>query len=97
MAQDTTYRLAETVQVPHLADVLLQKYVEDNYNGMMILDDWELTTIGEPIEMSEVNTTEKIRYAELQRPRVLLSFFVDLFRVTTEVATTCRSSCNHDF
>ncbi len=74
-----------------MADALLQRYV-DEYNEDILFDDWELTTLGEPMNLTNMAAPERVTYAELQRPRVLLAFFVDIYRISMELASGCRKS-----
>ncbi len=74
-----------------MADAHLQRYV-DEHNEDILFDDWELTTLGEPMNLTNMTAPERITYAELQRPRVLLAFFVDIYRIAMELASGCRKS-----
>ncbi len=74
-----------------MADALLQRYM-DEHNEDILFDDWELTTLGEPMNLTNMTAPERITYAELQRPRVLLAFFVDIYRIAMELASSCRKS-----
>lgn len=68
--------------------VLLQLYAMDNVNDTILEDQEMLVPIYIADELREAD--EVIRLAELQRPRVYLSFFIDVYRVAIELTELCK-------
>ncbi|KAH9279510.1 E3 SUMO-protein ligase pli1 [Echinococcus granulosus] len=67
---------------------LLLTYVQDN-NTNILLEDEELSL--EPLSnTSTLGPAQRIRFAEFQRPRSLLAFFIDIYRVCVELTASCR-------
>lgn len=69
---------------------LLLTYVQDE-NTELLLDDKEFAM--EPLSNTSTwDPAKRIRFAEFQRPRSLLAFFVDIYRVCVELTASCRNS-----
>ncbi|VDK22926.1 unnamed protein product [Taenia asiatica] len=72
---------------------LLLTYVQDE-NTELLLDDKEFAM--EPLATTSTwDAAKRIRFAEFQRPRSLLAFFVDIYRVCVELTASCRNSSEY--
>ena len=67
---------------------LLLKYINSTD---IILEDEEFG-LNSTANLSEWSLPKKIRFAEFQRPRSLLAFSIDIYRVCIELTATCQSS-----
>ncbi|KAM7534697.1 hypothetical protein Aperf_G00000105858 [Anoplocephala perfoliata] len=78
---------ANVIDMVELMEALLLVYVEDDQKEL-ILDDEEIS-MDSSLNVKALNSAERIEFAEFQRPRAFLAFFVDVYRALLETTNFC--------